>query len=74
MNSRTGIRMRSSREGVCGNDAVQFQSCDGSSYCTALGESVCADIVSHQLRSYSIVRRWCGQFAEGQTSVHDENL
>ena len=38
MSSRTGMRMGSSREGICGNNAVQFQSCDGSSYCTALGE------------------------------------
>ena len=36
MISRTEMRMRSNREGVCGNIAVQFQSCDGSSYCTGL--------------------------------------
>ena len=30
--------MSSSREGVCGNNAVQFQSYDDGSYCTALGE------------------------------------
>ena len=35
-----------SREEVCGTNAVQFQSCDGSSYCTALGENGCTDIVS----------------------------
>ena len=36
MTSPTGMLMHSSREGVCGNNKVQFQSCDGSSYCTAL--------------------------------------
>ena len=30
--------MRNCREGVSVNNAVQFQSCDGSSYCTALRE------------------------------------
>ena len=64
--------MLSSREGVCGNNAVQFQSCDGSSYCTALGENDCTDIVFHQLRDSSMVRRWCGQFTEGRTN-HDED-
>ena len=33
----TEMHMRRSREGVCENNAVQFQSCDSSSYCTALG-------------------------------------
>ena len=42
--------MLSSREGVYGNNAVQFQSCDSSSYCTVLGENWCAHIVSCQLR------------------------
>ena len=41
MASQTGMRMRSSREGVCGSNAVQFQSYDGSSYCTALIENCC---------------------------------
>ena len=57
MTSRTGKHMRGSIEGVCGNYAVQFQSCDGSSYCTALGENDCTDTVSRQLRdscSYQI--------------------
>ena len=47
----------SSREGACANNAVQFQSCDGSSYCTVLGENGYTDLVSHQLRyscSYQI--------------------
>ena len=34
------------REGVCGNNAVQFQTCDDSSYSSALGEIGCIDIVS----------------------------
>ena len=45
---------------VCGNNAVQFQSCDGSSYCTVLGENGRTDIVSCQLRdssSYEISAR-----------------
>ena len=50
MTSWMGMRMRSRREGVRGNNAVQFQSCDGSSYYTALGEIGCTDIVSSQLR------------------------
>ena len=50
MTSRTGMRRRSSRDGVCGNNAVQFQSCDGSGYCTALGENGCTVVVSRQLR------------------------
>ena len=49
MTSGTGLRMRSSRDGVCWNNAVQFLSCGGSSYCTALEESGCIDIVSNQL-------------------------
>ena len=48
MTSLTGMRMHSSREGVCGNNAVQFQSCDGSNYCIALEVNGCTDIVSHQ--------------------------
>ena len=44
------MRTRSSREGVCENTAMQFQSCDGSSYCTMLGENSCTNIVSRQLR------------------------
>ena len=39
------MRIRGSREGVYRNNGVQFQSCDSSSYCTALGENV-----SRQLR------------------------
>ena len=39
MTSRTGMSMRSGNEGACGNNALLFQSCDGSSYCTALGET-----------------------------------
>ena len=38
------MRMRNNREEVRGNNAVQFQSCDGSSYCTALGENGCTNI------------------------------
>ena len=56
MTSRTGMCMHSSTEGVCENDAVQFQSCDGSSYCTELEENGCTD-VSRQLQdscSYQI--------------------
>ena len=49
MTSRNGMGMPSSREGVCGNNAVQFVS-DGSTYCTALGVYGCTDTVSHQLR------------------------
>ena len=52
---------------------MQFQSCDCSSYCTALGKNGYIDIVSRQLRDSSVVRRWCGQFTEGRTNVHDEN-
>ena len=57
MTSWSGMHMHSSREGVCGNNIVQFQSCDGSSYCTALGKNGCTDIVSCQLQdscSYQI--------------------
>ena len=50
------------REGVCANNAVQFQSCDGCSYCTAQGENCCTDIVSRQL-----------QFTKGLIEVHDED-
>ena len=46
MTSRMGMRVRSSREGVCGDNVLQFQFCDGSSYCTALGGNGCTDIVS----------------------------
>ena len=67
------MSMRSSREEVYGNYAVQFQSCDGSSYCTVLGENGCIVIVSCQLRDSSMVRRWCGQFTEGRTTAHDED-
>ena len=38
MTSRMGMRMLSSREGVCGYNVVQFQSFDGSSHCTVLGQ------------------------------------
>ena len=44
------MRMHSSRERLCGNNAVQFQSCDGSSYCTALADIGNTDIVSRKLR------------------------
>ena len=50
MTSQTGLRMHSSREGVCGNNAVLFKSCDDRSSCKALGEHGCTDIVSCQLR------------------------
>ena len=73
MTSRTGMRMRSNTEGVCGNNTVQFQSCDGSSSCTALGENGCTDIVSRQLRDSYMIRRWCEQFTEGRTNVHNED-
>ena len=56
MTSRTRNRMRNSREGVCGNNAVQFQSYDGSSYCIALGENCCSDIVSRQLEIRAVIR------------------
>ena len=36
-----GMRMHSNKEGVCGNNAVQFQFCDNSSYCTVLRENNC---------------------------------
>ena len=42
--------MHTSIEGVCGNNAVQFQSCVFSSYYTALGENGCTDIISYQLQ------------------------
>ena len=42
--SQTDMRMHGSREGVCGNNAVQFQSCDNSSYFTVLGENGCTDV------------------------------
>ena len=48
--------MCSTREGVCGNNAVPFQSCDGSSYCTLLGGNDCTDIVSCQLRVHTVIR------------------
>ena len=48
MTSRMGVHMHCGREGVCECNAVQFQSCDGSSYCTELGENGCTDIL-HQL-------------------------
>ena len=38
MTNWTGMRMHRSREGVCVNHVVQFQSCDGGSYCKPLGE------------------------------------
>ena len=66
------MRMRSSRERVCRNNAVQFQSCGGSTYCTALGENGCTDIVSRQLRDSNMVRRWSGQFS-GRNNVHGED-
>ena len=43
---QTGMHMHSCKEGVCENNAVQFQSCNGSSYFTALGENGCTDICS----------------------------
>ena len=55
--SQTGMCIPTSREGVCGNNAVQFQSCVFRSYCTALGENGCTDIISCQLQemcSYQI--------------------
>ena len=73
MISRTGMRMRRSREGVRGNNAVQFQSYNGSSYCTALGKNGCTDIVFGKLRDSSMVRRWCGKFTEDRTNVHNED-
>ena len=60
-----GTCMHSSREGVYGNNAVQFQSCDCSSYCTALGENGCTDMVSCQLQylcSYQILGNWPESF------------
>ena len=50
MTSLMGMRMHSNKEGVCGNNAVQFQFCDNSSYCTGLGENDCSAVVSRQLR------------------------
>ena len=52
MTSQTGMCMHSSREAVCGNNAVQFQSCDDSSYCTVLAEHGSTDIVSYQLWNF----------------------
>ena len=43
------VRQECSREGVCGNNAVQFQSCDCNSNCTALWENGYIDIVSCHL-------------------------
>ena len=40
--------------GVCGNNAVQFQSCDISSYYTVLGENGCTNTASCQLREIPV--------------------
>ena len=53
MRNRSGMRIRSCREGVCGNNAVRFKSCDGSSYCTTLEENGCTVMVSRKLRDPS---------------------
>ena len=57
MTSQMRMRMYSSRDAVCRNNAVQFQSCDATSYCTALGESGCTGIVSHHLQDSSMDRK-----------------
>ena len=54
-------------------DALEFQSCDGSSYCTVLRENGYTDIVSCQLWDPSMIRWWSGQFTEGRINVHDED-
>ena len=69
-----GMRMRSSREGAHGDNAVQFQSCDGCSYCTVLGKNGCNHIVSRQLRDSSMVRRWCGQFMKAETMCTSKTI
>ena len=81
MTRRKGMGMCSSGEGVCGNNAVQFQSCDGSSYCTALGENGwCINILSRHLRDsyvYQISERaiqkkkWSGMLTRGIMLLHD---
>ena len=49
MTSWTEMHICCIGEGACGNNAVQFQSCDGSSYFTALGENGCTYIVFCEL-------------------------
>ena len=67
--SRTGLRMRC-REGVCGNNAVQFHLVAAVVIAQRKGQ-MAALIISRQLRDSSIVRRWCGQFTEGRSNVRD---
>ena len=61
--SQTGMRMRSSREGVCGNNAVKFQSCDVSRYCIALGENA-ALVLSHANCEIRVIIRFLGNWQE----------
>ena len=44
-----------SREGACRNNAVQFHSCNGGSYCTAQGENDCTDILKNYINNYMIL-------------------
>ena len=74
MTSGTGMRLRSSREGVCGNNAVQFQSCDGSSYCTVLGKNWCTDSLRPTVIFQTMVRaiHWMSnQCPRSETAVAD---
>ena len=67
-----GMCTHNCREGVCVNNAVKFQSCFGSSNCTAVRENYCTDIVSRQLRNSSMVRQWC-EFTVGKTNMRNEH-
>ena len=70
----TGMLRRRSTEGVCGNNAVRFQSCDVCSYCTALGQNGCTDIVSRQLRDSSGYQISVEGDPEKETWIADETL
>ena len=72
MTSGTVMRMSSSREEVCGNNAVQFLSCDGSSYCTALGENGFPDSFPPIVR-FSYGQMMIREISEGRIIVHDED-
>ena len=56
MTSRTEMRIRNNRKEVCGNNAVQFQSCEGNSYCTGLGENGCTDISPANCEIRTVIR------------------
>ena len=53
-----------------GNNAVQFQSCDGSSYCTELGENGCTDIVSRQACEIRAVIRYLHTQKQSPAEIH----